>query len=53
MAKIERFEDLIAWQKARSFTEEVYTVTRNGLFSNGNKKAKFLCEVGRIMAYAA
>ena len=33
MAKIERFEDLIAWQKARSLTKEVYTVTRNGAFS--------------------
>jgi len=29
MARIDRFEDLIAWQKARSFTKEVYTVTRN------------------------
>lgn len=33
MAKIERFEDLIAWQKARSLTKEVYTVTCNGALS--------------------
>ncbi|MBS1902331.1 MAG: four helix bundle protein [Bacteroidetes bacterium] len=33
MAKIERFEDLIAWQKARVLTREVYQVTRTGRFS--------------------
>ena len=33
MSKIERFEDLIAWQKARSLTKEVYIVTRKGTFS--------------------
>ncbi len=30
--KIERFEDLIAWQKARSLTYIVYQVTRQGAF---------------------
>jgi four helix bundle protein len=28
MAKVERFEDLVAWQKARVLTEEIYAVTR-------------------------
>ena len=31
--KIERFEDLIAWQKARSLTYIVYQVTRQGAFA--------------------
>lgn len=31
--KIQRFEDLIAWQKARELTKEIYTVTRTGEFS--------------------
>ena len=30
---ITRFEDLIAWQKARSLTKQVYTVTSQGSFS--------------------
>lgn len=33
MAKIERFEELVAWQKARNLTKEVYQVTRGGIFS--------------------
>jgi len=33
VSKIERFEDLIAWQKARSLTKEIYTITRKGAFS--------------------
>jgi len=33
MAKVERFEDLIAWQKARGLTRSVYEVTRNGDFA--------------------
>ena len=33
MAKVERFEDLIAWQKARGLTREIYTVTRQGEFA--------------------
>jgi four helix bundle protein len=32
MARIERFEELIAWQKARALTREIYTVTRQELF---------------------
>jgi len=32
MNKIERFEDIIAWQKARALTKEVYTVTKIGPF---------------------
>lgn len=26
--KIEKFEDLIAWQKARVLTKEIYQITR-------------------------
>ncbi len=33
MSRIERFEDLIAWQKARELTRAVYQVTRQGLFA--------------------
>jgi hypothetical protein len=33
MAKIERFEDLIAWQKARRLTRAIYEVTLNGAFA--------------------
>jgi len=32
MKKIERFEDLIAWQKAREMTREIYQVTQKGKF---------------------
>jgi len=28
MGKIERFEDLIAWQKARELTKEIYQISR-------------------------
>ena len=31
--KIERFEDLIAWQKARELTKQIYDVTRIDQFS--------------------
>ncbi len=30
---VERFEDLIAWQKARVLTREIYGVTQNGRFA--------------------
>ena len=33
MAKVERFEDLIAWQKARELTRAIYEVTRQGTFA--------------------
>src|SRR5208283_3554416 len=33
MGKIERFEDLIAWQKARELAREVYLATREGPFA--------------------
>lgn len=29
-SKIEKFEDLIAWQKARMLVKEIYLVTQNG-----------------------
>jgi four helix bundle protein len=30
MAKIEKFEDLIAWKKARQLTKDIYEVSRQG-----------------------
>jgi four helix bundle protein len=33
MAGVQRFEDLVAWQKAREFTRQVYTVTRHDNFA--------------------
>jgi len=30
--RVQRFEDLIAWQKARALTHEIYVVTRKGAF---------------------
>src|SRR4051812_39976725 len=33
MAKITRFEELIAWQKARVMTREIYRVTESGKFA--------------------
>ncbi len=33
MSRIERFEDLIAWQKARSLTSAIYQATRKGDFA--------------------
>jgi four helix bundle protein len=31
--KIEKFEDLLAWQKARELTREVYCFSREGVFA--------------------
>lgn len=31
--RIERFEELIAWQKARTLTREIYETTRRGAFA--------------------
>jgi len=31
--KVERFEDLIAWQKARQLTAEIYRITARGEFA--------------------
>lgn len=33
MSQVDRFEDLIAWQKARQLTREIYGVTRQGAFA--------------------
>jgi four helix bundle protein len=33
MRKIEEFEDVIAWQKARELTRAVYEATRQGAFA--------------------
>jgi four helix bundle protein len=33
LSKIDRFEDLIAWQKARDLMQAVYQVTRRGEFA--------------------
>ena len=33
MSSIERFEDIIAWQKARELTRRIYEITCNGTFA--------------------
>lgn len=33
MSRVQRFEDLIAWQKARVLTREIYQVSRAGAFA--------------------
>ncbi len=33
MGRVERFEDLVAWQKARELTRLVYRVTKHGEFA--------------------
>lgn len=33
MGKLTRFEDLIAWQKARQLTADIYRATRDGKFA--------------------
>ena len=33
MSKVQRFEDLIAWQKARILTRRIYDLTRQSLFA--------------------
>lgn len=33
MAKIEKFEDLICWQKARVIVNDIYNITKAGEFS--------------------
>jgi four helix bundle protein len=33
MSKVERFEELIAWQKARELTRKVYAASREGAFA--------------------
>lgn len=33
MGKVERFEELIAWQKARDLTRAIYEATRQGAFA--------------------
>jgi four helix bundle protein len=33
MSRIERFEDFIAWQKARELTKAIYMATRKGNFA--------------------
>lgn len=32
MAKIERFEDIQVWQKARELNKEIYNITKNPIF---------------------
>jgi four helix bundle protein len=34
VSRLERFEELIAWQKARSLTSAIYEVTRKGDFAH-------------------
>lgn len=33
MSTVERFEELIAWQKARALTQNIYVMTRQGAFA--------------------
>ena len=33
MNKIEKFEDIVAWQKARSLTKQIYACSKAGAFS--------------------
>ncbi|NBC18191.1 MAG: four helix bundle protein [Bacteroidetes bacterium] len=33
MAKVQRFEDLLVWQKARQLTRRVYAISRDGRFA--------------------
>ncbi len=33
MSKIEEFEDLIAWKKARELTKTIYETTKQGAFA--------------------
>lgn len=33
LSKVDRFEDLIAWQKARELTRAIYQVTQQGAFA--------------------
>ena len=33
MAKIEKFEDIVAWQKERELTRQVYAHSKSGLFA--------------------
>ena len=39
MAKVERFEDLITWQKARALTGEIYKFSRRGSFARDYRLA--------------
>jgi four helix bundle protein len=34
MGKVERFEDLVSWQKARALTRLVYKASKNGTFAH-------------------
>jgi hypothetical protein len=48
--RIERFEDLIAWQKARLLTSETYKVTQDGRFARdfglaGQIQHQLLCYI--------
>ena len=31
--KVEKFEDLVAWQKARELKKQIYEITKQGAFS--------------------
>jgi four helix bundle protein len=33
MSKIQKFEDILAWQKARELAKEIYAQTRTGVFA--------------------
>ena len=44
MAKIERFEDIKAWQKARELVKEIYSITNKSVF---NKDFAFKDQIRR------
>ena len=44
MKKIDRFEDLVVWQKARALTQKIYRVTRDRAFA---KDISLGCQIQR------
>jgi four helix bundle protein len=40
LSRVERFEDLIAWQKARELTRAIYQVTGHGTFASDYRLAR-------------
>jgi hypothetical protein len=49
LSKIERFEDLIAWQKARDLTWAIYQVSRKGALATDLGLAR---QIQRLLAQA-
>jgi len=49
MATVERFEDLIAWQKARQFAQEVYELTCSDKFSRDFSLVDLVEELSKVI----